>query len=748
MKRMLLIFVFLIATFSWATDKYAVASSSWNSTATWSLTRGGASGAAIPTSSDNVIIPSPFAVVFDASSKPCLNLTIESGGTLTQGGTGSKLTPRYLNFYGTTLTVNGTFGEPLGCIGIKPYNASTTFTGTPTAFYFTRIQPQVANLVLTFDCNCTTTYGGSSWPLGGSSAIYCNALASTFTINAGKTLTMDTAAYFSVGTSGSNDPSNGANLTINVYGTLTQILNANSNINLRDLATFSTVLHVYSTGTVNVGNSMLAPSATGAANVTVTVDGGGKVNFLNTDGNAICDLSKATTTMSGTWDYNGVSSTTRSLGNTAAVTGTIRSKSGTLSTAGTLNLNSGSTVEYYGSTITSLPSSITSYPNLSINCSVPCTLAVGTTVGNLSFSPTSGNLFLNGFGLNVTGNLTGASASHYIKTDGTSGLTIPNVGASNVSFPIGTSDYTPAVLNNSGSSDNFTVTVKDGLDHAPVLTGQTLKKQWTITEAGSGANVAVTLQWNTTSTDEDVSFLRTGNLVIGRWNGSAWEDKTASANDLGGNVYSATASGFNAFSPFTVGNLGALPVELSSFTSNVNGRDINLNWTTKTEKNSNKFEVERFVNQSWVNIGSVKASVLSNSPKQYSYTDKGLQTGKYQYRLKMFDNNGSFQYSNIVESEVATPKDFSLSQNYPNPFNPSTKINYALASDSKVTIDIYSISGQRIAQLVNENQSAGFYTVNFMDKNISSGVYFYHLIAVDKTTGNNFSSIKKMILLK
>ena len=154
----------------------------------------------------------------------------------------------------------------------------------------------------------------------------------------------------------------------------------------------------------------------------------------------------------------------------------------------------------------------------------------------------------------------------------------------------------------------------------------------------------------------------------------------------------------------------------------------------------------------WSNIGSVKASDLSNSPKQYSFTDKNLQAGKYQYRLKMIDNDGSFQNSKIVETEVTLPKDFDLSQNYPNPFNPSTKINYNLPSDSKVTLEVYSIIGVRMAVLVDENQSAGFYSVNFasssLNKNVSSGVYFYRINAMDIASGKQFSSIRKMILLK
>jgi photosystem II stability/assembly factor-like uncharacterized protein len=198
---------------------------------------------------------------------------------------------------------------------------------------------------------------------------------------------------------------------------------------------------------------------------------------------------------------------------------------------------------------------------------------------------------------------------------------------------------------------------------------------------------------------------------------------------------------------------GLLPVELSSFNSATNGRSIQLNWGTKTEKNSNKFNVERkTIAAAWETIGSVKASVLSNSPKQYSFTDIKLQSGKYQYRLKMIDNDGSFKYSQIIETNVALPKNFDLSQNYPNPFNPSTKINYTLPFDSRVTMEIYNLTGQKIGQLVNEDQSAGYYTVDFnssvINRSISSGVYFYRIIASNKVDGTNFTSIKKMMLLK
>jgi hypothetical protein len=191
-----------------------------------------------------------------------------------------------------------------------------------------------------------------------------------------------------------------------------------------------------------------------------------------------------------------------------------------------------------------------------------------------------------------------------------------------------------------------------------------------------------------------------------------------------------------------------LPVELSAFTATAQGSTVVLNWITKTEKNSDRFDVERSLDPFtvWSKIASIKASVLSNSQKNYSYSDKNLQSGKYQYRLKMVDLDGSFAYSSVeaVEVVVPVPKDFAVSQNYPNPFNPSTKIDYQIPVDAKVVMDVYNIAGQKVFELVNQEQSAGYYTVDFDASKLSSGVYIYRLSVSDKATGNTDSLESKM----
>jgi len=94
-----------------------------------------------------------------------------------------------------------------------------------------------------------------------------------------------------------------------------------------------------------------------------------------------------------------------------------------------------------------------------------------------------------------------------------------------------------------------------------------------------------------------------------------------------------------------------------------------------------------------------------------------------------------------VDDEILA-NNFNLEQNYPNPFNPSTTISYTLAERSAVSLKIYDVLGNEVANLVNTNQEAGKYSINFDASSLSSGLYIYTL-----NTGN-FTSSKKMMLLK
>jgi len=105
-----------------------------------------------------------------------------------------------------------------------------------------------------------------------------------------------------------------------------------------------------------------------------------------------------------------------------------------------------------------------------------------------------------------------------------------------------------------------------------------------------------------------------------------------------------------------------------------------------------------------------------------------------------------FEDSTIVgvKDEPIIPTQFSLSQNYPNPFNPSTMIHFQISNFKFVTLKVYDSLGREIVTLVNEEKSAGEYTVKFNGLNLSSGTYFCR---IDIGHGQ-FVQTKKMILVK
>lgn len=94
------------------------------------------------------------------------------------------------------------------------------------------------------------------------------------------------------------------------------------------------------------------------------------------------------------------------------------------------------------------------------------------------------------------------------------------------------------------------------------------------------------------------------------------------------------------------------------------------------------------------------------------------------------------------------PAHFSLVQNYPNPFNPSTTITYSLPLSSHVKLQIYNVLGQVVAELVDGEKAARWYSVTW-NATTSSGIYFYRIEAFSTSDpSSRFMQVKKMLLLK
>jgi hypothetical protein len=112
----------------------------------------------------------------------------------------------------------------------------------------------------------------------------------------------------------------------------------------------------------------------------------------------------------------------------------------------------------------------------------------------------------------------------------------------------------------------------------------------------------------------------------------------------------------------------------------------------------------------------------------------------------------SFVSSDIVDP---VPVDFKLQQNYPNPFNPTTTIQFTLIEPAFVTLKVYNILGQEMATLLDREELVeGIEEVEFDAQGLSSGTYFYRIIAEgisdeeEGIVGNYVVQTKKMLLMK
>jgi len=257
---------------------------------------------------------------------------------------------------------------------------------------------------------------------------------------------------------------------------------------------------------------------------------------------------------------------------------------------------------------------------------------------------------------------------------------------------------------------------------------------------GTGFNATLTVHYDDT---EVIGFANNDSfLELYKYSGSYWMQMGGTVNTTANTV---TLAGVSEMSTWALSdpNDSPVPVELISFISVVDENNVNLNWITATETNNFGFEVERSSSGSkYEQVGFVESHGTTTEAQVYTFTDNNIKPGNYYYRLKVVDNDGSFEYSKAVNVLVEPPAKFSLIQNYPNPFNPSTQISYQIPETGLVKLKVYDALGNEVASLVDGVVEAGIHEVTFDASHLSSGVYIY------KLSVNEFVSIKKMVLLR
>ena len=134
--------------------------------------------------------------------------------------------------------------------------------------------------------------------------------------------------------------------------------------------------------------------------------------------------------------------------------------------------------------------------------------------------------------------------------------------------------------------------------------------------------------------------------------------------------------------------------------------------------------------------------IASNDGKSIIYNLNGnLQTKVFTFEIAPSNLIVSSSSAESVNVDAISPSAFMLNSVYPNPFNPSTTVSYSIEKNINVNISIYNMSGQKVSELVNANQTAGNYSITWDASNQPSGLYFVRLSA-----GNQISSQKIMLV--
>ncbi len=147
-----------------------------------------------------------------------------------------------------------------------------------------------------------------------------------------------------------------------------------------------------------------------------------------------------------------------------------------------------------------------------------------------------------------------------------------------------------------------------------------------------------------------------------------------------------------------IGSFATLPVKLTSFTIKSNGNVVNITWTSNQEINSNRFQIERSADGiNWITAGSVVAKGNSSELSTYSFSESFSANGLLSYRLKMIDQDESFEYSPIRSTKMAVSELITM-RIYPNPAT-----GYVVISSNKgmsnLKIQLMNLNGQVIKQV-------------------------------------------------
>ncbi len=187
----------------------------------------------------------------------------------------------------------------------------------------------------------------------------------------------------------------------------------------------------------------------------------------------------------------------------------------------------------------------------------------------------------------------------------------------------------------------------------------------------------------------------------------------------------------------------SLPVELTRFEAETNAQDVLLSWATASETENAGFVIEHAMAEgAFAEMTFVEGHGTTQEAQTYTYQVKDLEPGLHRFRLKQVDFDGTFTYSDVVETNLDVPQHLYLSTIYPNPFAETAHVALVPAASGPVTVALYDVQGRRIQTIFDGTLPAQRKrTLRLDGQALSSGTYFIHV------QGQNYTESRKVVRL-
>ncbi len=190
---------------------------------------------------------------------------------------------------------------------------------------------------------------------------------------------------------------------------------------------------------------------------------------------------------------------------------------------------------------------------------------------------------------------------------------------------------------------------------------------------------------------------------------------------------------FNSFSEFNIAiasSFGILPVDLLTFNAtHLDQGYVEVSWVTASELNNAHFELERSVDGiHYKVIAQIPGAGTTQEIQQYSYRDMDTFQGRYYYRLRQVDFDGSFEYFYTVEVIVKGTSTIGVLAAYPNPVEDSYHMEISLPGEQPATIIVYDMQGNQVWGRRLNRGRVGYHAFEINASSWKAGVYVYRLM--------------------